>query len=129
MNVTLTFLCRGSNVGDCTAVIVFWEYSPPTRYLIAGHQTTSDATTWCLNALSCNQRVQNKLRAEVVKVPTDSPSMDELAALPYLDMVGRETLRLHPPIISTVRTAIKDDNIPLEKPFKGTDGKLHHSVK
>lgn len=54
--------------------------------------------------------------------------MDELAALPYLDMVVRETLRLHAPVASTMRVATRDDVIPLNKPFIGQDGVEYHSI-
>lgn len=54
--------------------------------------------------------------------------MDELAALPYLDMVVRETLRLHAPVASTMRVATRDDIIPLNKPFIGRDGVEYHSI-
>jgi len=36
--------------------------------------------------------VQDKRRAEVGKVLTDTPSYEELATLPYLDVIIRETL-------------------------------------
>ncbi|KAI0656511.1 cytochrome P450 [Cubamyces menziesii] len=98
-------------------------------FIIAGHETTSDATTWCLYELAQAPHVQTKLREELFTVHTDTPTMDELMSLPYLDMVVREILRLHTPITSTIRTANKCDVIPLETPFRGLDGRMHHSVE
>ncbi|KAI0353766.1 cytochrome P450 [Trametes cingulata] len=98
-------------------------------FMVAGHETTSDATAWCLYALTQAPSVQSKLRDELSKVDTDSPSMDELMALPYLDMVVRETLRLHAPVTSTVRVATQHDVIPLDAPFTGRDGVQHHSLE
>nr|BED42952.1 cytochrome P450 monooxygenase [Trametes versicolor] len=97
-------------------------------FLLTGHETTSSATAWCLYALSQTPDVQHKLRSELLSVDTDRPTMDELAALPYLDMVVRETLRLHAPVASTMRVATRDDIIPLSKPFIGQDGVEYQSI-
>lgn len=73
--------------------------------------------------------IQTKLREELLSVDTDTPSMDELIALPYLDAVVRETLRVHSPVPSTVRIAMKDDVLPVEKPFTDKYGVIHDSIR
>ncbi|KAI0357855.1 cytochrome P450 [Trametes cingulata] len=98
-------------------------------FLVAGHETTSTGTTWCLYALTQAPDVQKKLREELLTVETDTPTMDELMALPYLDMVVRESLRLYAPVPSTMRVATKDDIIPLDTPFVDRDGKVQDHVK
>ncbi|KAI0330002.1 cytochrome P450 [Cubamyces sp. BRFM 1775] len=98
-------------------------------FLVAGHETTSTATTWCLYALTQAPNVQQKLREELLSMGTDNPTMDELMALPYLDMVVRESLRVYAPVPETVRVAKKEDVIPLEKPFTDKDGQTHSSIK
>ena len=55
------------------------------RFLIAGHETVNIATAWTLLALAQHTSVQSKLRTELLAVPTATPSMDELNALPYLE--------------------------------------------
>jgi cytochrome P450 len=55
--------------------------------------------------------------------------MEELNALPYLDAVVRETMRLHAPVPSTFRVATKDDAIPLNTPFKDTKGVLRECIR
>ncbi|KAH9483655.1 Cytochrome P450 monooxygenase 169 [Psilocybe cubensis] len=93
-------------------------------FLVAGHETTSVATTWALYALCLDIGIQDKLREELLAVGTDNPTMDELNSLPYLDAVVRETLRVHSPVGSTIRVAVKDDIIPLGKPVRDRNGKL-----
>ncbi|KAF6758735.1 cytochrome P450 [Ephemerocybe angulata] len=97
-------------------------------FLVAGHETTSTSTTWALYALSKSLDVQAKLRDELLNVSSDNPTMDELNALPYLDAVVRETLRLHAPVGSTMRVAVKDDVIPLSQPVIDRYGKAHDSI-
>ena len=73
--------------------------------------------------------IQQKLREEVLSVPIDMPETDDLMALPYLDNVLRETLRLHPPVIGSIRQATKDDYIPLNKPYTDIYGEVHQSIQ
>ncbi len=54
--------------------------------------------------------------------------MDELNALPYLDSIVRETLRVHAPVPSTMRMAIKDDILPLGTPFVDRNGTVRDSI-
>jgi len=98
-------------------------------FFVAGHETTSSGTTWALFALTQDLRVQAKLRDELLTVDTDNPTMDQLNALPYLDMVLRETLRLHAPVPSTVRVAVKDDILPLGIPVTDRKGRVHEFIK
>ncbi|KAG6902666.1 hypothetical protein C0995_013358 [Termitomyces sp. Mi166 len=98
-------------------------------FLVAGHETTSTGTTWALYALTQDKAVQNKLREELLTVDTDNPTMDQLNALPYLDMVVRETLRVHSPVPSTIRIAVKDDILPLGHPVTDRKGVVHDSIK
>jgi cytochrome P450 len=59
--------------------------------------TTSSALARILYLLATNQDVQDKLRKEITDARENSNgelSYDQLVALPYLDAVSRETLRL-----------------------------------
>jgi hypothetical protein len=89
----------------------------------------STGTTWALFALSQDKQVQSKLREELLTVQTDNPTMDELNSLTYLDYVVREVLRVHCPVPSTIRIAMKDDILPLSKPFVDTRGNVHNGIK
>ncbi|OBZ66432.1 hypothetical protein A0H81_13683 [Grifola frondosa] len=98
-------------------------------FLAAGHETSSTATTWCLFALTQAPEVQRKLREELFTIATDTPSMDELMSLPYLDAVVRETLRVHSPVPSVMRFATKDDVIPLNTPFVDRNGEVQDCIR
>ncbi|OSD05893.1 cytochrome P450 [Trametes coccinea BRFM310] len=98
-------------------------------FLVAGHETTSTAAAWCLFALTQHPEMQQKLRDELLAVPTDSPTMDDLAALPYLDRVVRETLRLYAPVTWTLRSADVDDVIPVSEPYVDRYGQVRHEIR
>lgn len=98
-------------------------------FLIAGHETTSNAVAWCLYALTQNSEIQQKLRDELWSVPTEDPTMDELNELPYLEAVVRETMRVHAPVPATERVAIKDDVILLNTPYVDIHGQVQDSVR
>ncbi|KAG9128433.1 hypothetical protein FRC07_012541 [Ceratobasidium sp. 392] len=94
-----------------------------STFLVAGHETTSTATTWALYALTKHPEVQQKLRKELLESGLgDEPSMADLDKLPYLDNVVHESLRLHSPAPSTVRVAERDVHIPVSKGFKDRYG-------
>ncbi|KAI0049918.1 cytochrome P450 [Auriscalpium vulgare] len=97
-------------------------------FLVAGHETSSTGVAWTLFALAMQPATQATLRAELSAVPTDTPTMDELNALPYLDGVVREALRLYAPVFATERVAMQDDVIPLSKPFVDKGGVVRHEI-
>ncbi|SAM02584.1 hypothetical protein [Absidia glauca] len=102
-------------------------------FLAAGHETTSVALSWCLWLLASHPEIQDALREEILpafgKVDTEHPlfdkpldhsqqdaqneanlpSYDTINALPMLNNVCKETLRLIPPVPTTTRIATKDD--------------------
>ena len=69
--------------------------------------------------------MQERLREEIRQLGTDSPDMEQIKSLKYLDYVVREGLRLYPPIPSTSRVAMKDDIIPLSN---GTGIRYVHAL-
>lgn len=103
-------------------------FVPSGEFPTKANSDSSTATTWALFALSIDPRVQSKLRDELLTVSSDNVSMDELNALPYLDAVVRETLRIHAPVPSTLRVAVKDDVLPLTTPVTDRNGKVYDSI-
>ena len=62
----------------------------------AAMDTTSNALARIIHLLSTHQDVQSKLRQEIMDAKSRHGNLeyDELVALPYLDAICRETLRL-----------------------------------
>jgi len=77
--------------------------------LAAGHETTANALTWTFYLLSQNPEERDKLLAELHSVLNGrSPTVEDLARLPYLEMVVKESMRLFPPAWIMGRRAIDD---------------------
>ena len=65
---------------------------------VAGHETTSNALTWTWYLLSQHPHVADKLRAELDTVLAGrTPTLHDLANLPYTQQVIKESMRLYPP--------------------------------
>ncbi|KAI0322014.1 cytochrome P450 [Amylostereum chailletii] len=93
--------------------------------LFAGTDTTSSALSRILHQLALHPNVQEKLRKETIAVDAGKGELDydSLIALPYLDAVCRETLRLFPPVHFVQRSSRKEYLLPLAHPMRGTDGR------
>ncbi|KIK95802.1 hypothetical protein PAXRUDRAFT_826654 [Paxillus rubicundulus Ve08.2h10] len=101
-----------------------------TTFLIAGHETSSSALTWCLYALAKAPECQSALRDALRTISPESSTLhDDVAKLEYLDWVVRETLRLHAPVTWTMRVAMEDDEIPVRQPFYDVNGQLNKVIK
>ncbi|KAG9096906.1 cytochrome P450-dit2 [Ceratobasidium sp. UAMH 11750] len=96
--------------------------------IFAGHETTSGALARVLHLLSQNQTIQSRLRAELSNI-SPTADYDELNALPYLDAVCREVLRIYPPGVILERQPNKDWVIPLRYPITGKDGSELRAIK
>ncbi|MEU2103280.1 cytochrome P450 [Nocardia sp. NPDC019255] len=70
--------------------------------LVAGHETTATTLVWALFRLHRAPEALGRLRRELRDASRDAGPA-ELAALPYLDAVCQETLRLHPPVPIVLR--------------------------
>ncbi|KAH7913429.1 cytochrome P450 [Hygrophoropsis aurantiaca] len=101
-----------------------------STFMIAGYETSSSALTWCLYALSKSPHSQDSLRKALHTIPRDSLTLDDdVNKLEYLDWVVRETLRLHAPVTWTMRSAMEDDEIPVQRPFIDKGGNTRTSIK
>lgn len=92
-------------------------------FVIAGHDTIASSTSWTLYALAKNPEIQQKLQEEVLAFPHDSPTLDDLNSMKYLEWVINESLRRHPAANAMQRTPAKDEVIPLSEPIVDRSGK------
>ncbi|HLV98323.1 MAG TPA: cytochrome P450 [Ktedonobacterales bacterium] len=77
--------------------------------LAAGHATTANTLSWAFYLLSTHPEQRDKLLDELRGVLGGRPpTVDDLANLPYLDMVVKETMRLYPPAWMQPRYAVDD---------------------
>jgi cytochrome P450 len=75
----------------------------------AGFETTSAGIGWTLHAVHARPDVAARLRAEVASVVGDGElTPAHLGAMPYLDAVVSESLRLHPPGPFSARKVVDD---------------------
>jgi len=103
-------------------------------FMFAGSDTTSLAVSWTLYLLAQNPTIQTRLRAELLSIaPTSTASLtadeiqslyDTISNLPLLHNVSRESLRLIPPVHSSLRVATQDDDVPTSYPVHLRDGTI-----
>ncbi|KAF8181261.1 cytochrome P450 [Pholiota molesta] len=112
-------LTEGSSWTSLVSLLV----SPSLTF--AAMDTTSSALSRILFLLAHHQDVQDKLRQEIRearKEHGENLMYDQLVALPYLDAICRETLRLYAPVSTVQRTTRQDVVLPLSTPIRGLDG-------
>lgn len=79
--------------------------------IFRGTDTTALLTEWVMAELVLHQDIQTKLREELKSAATGSTLADaDVAKLPYLQAVIKETLRVHPPgpLLSWARLSTSD---------------------
>lgn len=77
--------------------------------LLAGHETTANALTWTFYLLSQNAAAEARWREELRAVLAGrAPTVEDLPALRYTEMVLAESMRLYPPAWGIGRRALRD---------------------
>lgn len=83
--------------GFSFSLIDWWNYTSSSLLVLAATDTTSSALTGTLDILGHRLDIQEKLRAEIDEAQEkcgNNIPYDTLVALPYLDAICREILRL-----------------------------------
>ena len=100
----------------------------------AGHETTSNALTWTIYLLARHPDICAKVQTEVDTVLKGRKAgFDDLEALPYTEMVIKESMRLLPPVWTlNMRSASREIEIdglvfPKNKRVWLSPYALHHS--
>lgn len=93
-----------------------------STFLFNGSDSTGSSISWALHYLSLDSSLQQRVREEVSSVPNDAERAAALERLPLLDRVVRESLRLIPPLHSTIRMATRDDVISTSEDVVLRDG-------
>ncbi|XP_026320324.1 cytochrome P450 4c3-like [Hyposmocoma kahamanoa] len=76
-------------------------------FMFEGHDTTACGLTYLLLSIANNKHIQDKVVAELNKIfgENERPaSIEDLAAMRYLECCIKETLRLYPPVPFLTRT-------------------------
>ena len=90
-----------------------------TMFTLAGHQTTTSSLTWTLYYLCKDEKVKQKLQAEIDDFTEQATPLSDIltdkSVLRYLDAVIRESLRLAPAAGYLGRQATADVQLPVRR--------------
>ena len=81
-------------------------------FIVAGHETTALAISWALYLLANLPELQERARSEVRARLAGRPAgPDDIAAMPYVEQVLDEAMRLYPPVGLLARNIVKEDEL------------------
>jgi cytochrome P450 len=81
-------------------------------FMLAGHETTSNALSWMWRQLSLNPWARERMFEEVDRAIGDRvPTMDDMDSLPWTRACVEEAMRITPPVWMVGRKALSDDEV------------------
>lgn len=87
---------------------------------LAGHETTANALTWTFYLLAKHPAVRDRLERELdAQLGGRTPTLADLAKLPYAMQVFKEAMRLYPPAYVIARRALRDVEVEGRRIQKG----------
>ncbi|CAD7079498.1 unnamed protein product [Hermetia illucens] len=95
-------------------------------FFIAGFETSSTTMMYSLYELALNPDIQEKARQEINAILANHDgklSYEAMQEMTYLEQIINEVLRKYPPVISLIRKAARDYQLPNSKTImeKGTE--------
>src|SRR4029453_18099338 len=92
---------------------------------MAGHETTAVTLAWTWYLLAQHPEVETRLAAELRDVLGGrTPTVADLPALKYAEMVVTESMRLYPPAYGLGRQGVRPTEIAGPPPPEGGEGPL-----
>jgi enediyne biosynthesis protein E7 len=89
-----------------------WLRDEVVTLLLAGHETTANALSFCAYLLARHPDIQQRVVDELDRTLGKHPlQLDDLDKLPYLHQVLLETMRLYPPIWAVERFVKQQDEL------------------
>jgi cytochrome P450 len=109
-DVLSALLVASQSSGERDEPLSDGEICDQIRSLIAaGYDTTSSAAAWLVHGLGADPTALERLRTQVRDtIGEGAPTLDDLRAMPLVDGVVRETLRLWSPAAFSGRRALED---------------------
>jgi cytochrome P450 len=81
-------------------------------FIVAGHETTALALSWALYLLANAPEHQERARAQVAaQLNGRIAGAEDLAAMPLIEQILEESMRLYPPVGLLARTVLKEDEL------------------
>ena len=81
-------------------------------FIVAGHETTALAISWALYLLANAPDYQERARAQVTaQLNGRVAGAEDLAAMPLVEQMLEEAMRLYPPVGLLARTVLKEDEL------------------
>jgi cytochrome P450 len=81
-------------------------------FIVAGHETTALALAWALYLLAHSGDWQERVRSEVAaQLDGRAATPDDLAAMPLVEQVLEEAMRLYPPVGLLARAVLAKDEL------------------
>ena len=81
-------------------------------FIVAGHETTALVLSWALYLLAHSSEWQDRVRIEVTgRLGGRAAGPDDLDAMPLVEQVLEEAMRLYPPVGLLARTVVAKDEL------------------
>ncbi|CAE6421498.1 unnamed protein product [Rhizoctonia solani] len=121
-DILSTLICSNERADEAERLSEDQLRGQINTFVFAGFETTSAALARIVHLITELPHIQTRLREELLNANPDLQSLDKL---PYLNAVVREALRLHPPVPTIERCAIKDWVLPLRYPIKDNKHEMY----